>query len=648
MRIGLLMVTLALAAVLVPWQLGYQAESLAAGTDFSIGWTAMRPSPVVAGKTATLETRVQARRAATVTVEATVRTTGGQAAWQQRWPDQTFKAWQTRSYTANWAVPADQAPGGYTLAIRVLDSAGAELALTRTVSFQIVAGSAAATATATQTAAPTRPPTNSPTPSTTPTPQPATPTRTATPAPSPTRTATATPPPATPTPTLAATATPTPAPATATPTRPAAKARRRVNAPHFSGAIPYEQTAIFWFGRVTPTENYSDVRIGYNDDELYLQLNVFDRRLWYDTTPSPHDLTAWDAATLYLSLAGDTGAAPSSSAYRFVAQLNPGGPQENYRTVDRGNGASWTPVAIPFTTLPGWRGNALNDASDDRGWAMTFRIPFASLGLAGPPAPGTVWGLALALHDRDDAAGTTIATKVWPEVALDGVPSSWGQLSFGLPGYAAPATTNSQTYLVRHKLNGQVVVDAAAGGHTTCGDGLDFWTQWGAKNYAGEPDFNIQNQADPADWPCFSKYYVTFPLDALPPGQAVASAQLILHQFGNADPSQAQPSLIQVLVVEEDWSEATLTWNNAPLAAENVGRGWVDPITAAVPWPGLARTWDISRAAAEAYAAGKPLRLVLYSSDAAYHSGKYFVSSDTGDWNEAGRPTLRVVLGSRG
>ena len=53
----------------------------------------------------------------------------------------------------------------------------------------------------------------------------------------------------------------------------------------------------------------------------------------------------------------------------------------------------------------------------------------------------------------------------------------------------------------------------------------------------------------------------------------------------------------------------------------------------------------MSGAVAEAYAAGTPLRLSLYESDWAYHSGKYFHSSDTDDWNENGRPTLTVTWG---
>ena len=42
---------------------------------------------------------------------------------------------------------------------------------------------------------------------------------------------------------------------------------------------------------------------------------------------------------------------------------------------------------------------------------------------------------------------------------------------------------------------------------------------------------------------------------------------------------------------------------------------------------------------------GIPLRLVLYEADEAYHSGKHFVASETGDWNEEARPTLRVLWG---
>jgi hypothetical protein len=79
---------------------------------------------------------------------------------------------------------------------------------------------------------------------------------------------------------------------------------------------------------------------------------------------------------------------------------------------------------------------------------------------------------------------------------------------------------------------------------------------------------------------------------------------------------------------------------------ENLDRTWVDPIPFPGDWSALpAYSWDVTRAAAEALAAGQPLRLALYSADGAYHSGRHFVPSDTEDWNATNRPTLTVVWG---
>ncbi len=129
---------------------------------------------------------------------------------------------------------------------------------------------------------------------------------------------------------------------------------RRINAPYFNvadvGQSKFEETAIFWFGRVTPTENYADVRVGYNSSELYVYLAAFDRQLWYDTTPSPANLTAWDAATLYLDLDGNSGGVPSANAYRFDAQLNWYEPRTGYQAGYRGTGSNWALVTLPFST----------------------------------------------------------------------------------------------------------------------------------------------------------------------------------------------------------------------------------------------------------------------------------------------------------
>ncbi|MFU8773704.1 MAG: DNRLRE domain-containing protein [Anaerolineales bacterium] len=424
----------------------------------------------------------------------------------------------------------------------------------------------------------------------------------------------------------------------------------QVNVPYFENEIRYPETAISWFGRVTPIENYVDMRLGYNDHELFVHVTIFDRRLWYDISPSVESLTDWDAITLYLDLAGGKGESPSMLTYRFVAQLNWWEQRDNWQAAYRGNGQGWQIANISFTSNSGWRGNAPNDDVDDRGWTMGFRIPFESLGLSETPPTGSVWGLALSLHDRDDSAGTPIADKYWPASADTLKPNSWGRIHFGLPVYSTPPVEPDGTVIIRHGLDGIQVVDVHVGGSFNCGDPFapTFFDGWGDANYAGSSQVNVQNQSDVADWPCFSKYFLTFPLDSIPPGKVILSAALKLHLFGNSGQGwqpEPQPSLIQVLTVEENWDESTITWNNAPPAFENIARTWVYPVDEFPGWPGIPYEWDVSAAVSQAYNNGELLRLVVYSADAAIHSGKYFVSSDTEEWNAAARPTLELVWG---
>ena len=167
----------------------------------------------------------------------------------------------------------------------------------------------------------------------------------------------------------------------------------RINAPRFSGAIPFTQTAIAWFGKVSPTQNYTDIRVGYNANELYVYLAIFDRHLWYDDNPTPQTLTQWDAVTLLLDTSGGTTLSPAS--WKIVAQLY-GDPSPQRRAVYRGSATGWQATSISFSAVPGWRGSALNDNSDsDRGWAMGFTIPFSSLGLSSAPPDGTSWRMAV-------------------------------------------------------------------------------------------------------------------------------------------------------------------------------------------------------------------------------------------------------------
>jgi len=421
---------------------------------------------------------------------------------------------------------------------------------------------------------------------------------------------------------------------------------RRINIPYFTTDVPFNQTAIFWFGYVDGSNNYIDVRMGYNNSEVYVDLHIIDQYVWYDTNAQAPDLTHFDTATLDLRTANNGSKAPDKYSYKFVAQVDHNQVRTHYQKAYNGNGSTWVAANIPFTTVSGWRGHGLNGLPDS-GWTMTYHLPFASLGFSTHPTQGTVWQLGIKVHNQDDAQKTPMPQKWWPESFNDLNPSSWGELAFGLPTYQPPKTLNKTTYTVRNKLNNQVVTDGMVGGALGCGNkGLNRWSQLGGKSYPAAKQINIQNEWDISDWNCFSKFYITFPLSSLPTGKGVIAAKVTLYEYSNAGkPGLPNPSLIQVATVNEDWNPQTLSWNNAPLVKENISRTVVNTVTGKKSWPGVPYTWDVSKAVADAYASGQPLRLVFYSSDSAYSTGKYFSSSYVADWNATARPTLQATLG---
>ncbi|MCI0519381.1 MAG: DNRLRE domain-containing protein [Chloroflexi bacterium] len=413
------------------------------------------------------------------------------------------------------------------------------------------------------------------------------------------------------------------------------------------------EAGVFWFGKITPWDNYTDIRLGYNDQSLLVGVFVIDRLLWRDESPAAVDLTQWDAVSVYLSTNGGVGSSPTTQDFKIVTQshrpiTSPPNPEAGTIASYRGNGGDWGAQGIPRTTYLDWESVVFpyyNDAEDDYGWSALIEIPFTSLGLSGPPAAGTEWSLAARVYDRDAEGGAAVETG-WPAAFQDDDPASWGQVSFGLPVYTQPDVTESGSATIQHGLNGMTVTDGMAGGNSTCSD-QNRWTAWGEANYAGAEQIFVQNQWEQiADWVCFSKLYITFPLDAIPAGQDIISATLTMAHFGNSLPEEAPASMVQVIRVDEAWNEATLNWNNAPLAVENVSRVRVEPLPEYFPGqqPALI-TWDMRYAVAQAYANGEDfLRLVLYEADVPKHTGKYFYSSET--YTPAMRPTLHIVWGN--
>lgn len=428
--------------------------------------------------------------------------------------------------------------------------------------------------------------------------------------------------------------------------------RRTINAPYLSsGNIAqdrYTEMAVFWFGRINRLENYTDVRVGYNDRALVIQANVVDRLFWYDPQANPARLVKSDAVSLFLNLDDPARKTLNDRSFRFISGLNWWEDHSRYQAAFRGSAGKWKAENVPFTSYRGYAGAQFNNAKANRGWATTFEIPFESLGLSGRPADGAVWNLAVVVHDRD---GSRInPAKFWPETYIGANPSSWGRLRFGMPAYTPPPSSPGGVTIIRNKLNKAVVTDAGVGGDigNLC-NAADAWTRWGSRNFRNKQTVNIQNQGYIGDWPCFSRFYIKFPLGQIPKGKVIVSAKLVMHEWGGSDFSQAQPSLIQVSTTNTAWSEATITWNNGPKALENVSQAWVSPMDHVIQpdeWPGVRVEWDVSRAAAQAYGKGVPLQLALYSADQPYHSGKYFTTSNTADWNAEGRPTLMVEWGN--
>lgn len=425
---------------------------------------------------------------------------------------------------------------------------------------------------------------------------------------------------------------------------------RRVNAPFFNGSVDDSRTAVFWFGEVTASDNYADVRIGYTNDELRIVTTVIDRLHYYndDLANAAVNLENYDAVTVLLDIEQPDATNVPDTSYRFVGGLNAYLFQDDqlWTAAYKGNGTGWEPIPVPFTLNSGWEGGGEpNSGEDGRAWRVIHTIPFSELGLSGAPLPGTFWRLGVIVHDSD-LTGTTNPTKTWPENLQVDAPSSYGDLHFGAATYTPPPLPVAGIVEISRTENASYTKDAGVGGGGTCGGtNPDFWNEWGNKNYGGTQTNNVQNQIKLSDWPCFSKMYLEFPIDAIPTNKAIISATLTLDMAANAEPSKATDSFIHAHTITENFSEMGITWNNAPYADENISMTRVEPDDDGnSTWPNALNDFDVTKALVQAYEDDTPFRIALYSSDSDFHSGKYFrtnnVSTDPFAKNSVPRLTV--------
>ncbi len=439
---------------------------------------------------------------------------------------------------------------------------------------------------------------------------------------------------------------------------------RRVNIPFFSNAVDESQLAIFWFGKndsytLIPGENYVDVRIGYSPDGLYLRETIIDYYLWNkENAQAGDDLTRYDAIALYLDTHQDGGAAPKTDDYYFLVGLhgyNPGEDTPAYRRQARGTGAAWdTGQQSSWEDYSIWSwsvggGGPNNNAGNiDYGWIAGQTIPWAALGLSGPPAQGTQWGMGMLLYDQDQPNGQVLQ-EGWPETFDQGQPGTWGRLSFGLPAYTPqPAAIGGSVTIRSATPQDNTVEDAWMGGGGACSSGHNGGTEI---NHGNDANLFIGSEILPTHFPCFNKTYLRFALSSIPPGKVILSAKLTLHQWGGADINAGTTSNVWLSSVTDPWDEMSIQWNNAPLAQENYSMTPIPPKTTPLIWPGDPFSWDATQAVAEAYAAGQPASFALYDSATGRDSSKYFTSSETGlddgtpNWNIESRPRLDIVWG---
>ena len=431
---------------------------------------------------------------------------------------------------------------------------------------------------------------------------------------------------------------------------------RRANIPYFPDEVEWDQTAVFWFGKNeqgVPSRNYADARVAYTAEALQVRVTIVDYYLWYKLDPSAtDDLARYDAVAIYLDTGFDRAARPQTDDYTFLVGAHHW-PSENateYHRQARGTGTGWDTTwngawtdyeSMQWDCNPGPNSN---ECGIDFGWTAIFTIPWDTLGRSGPPSQGILWGLGVLLHDRDDQppAGY-VAPEPWPEVFDANSPATWGELHFGYADYEpTPAIPEGTTVIRAASPEDNTVEDAWMGGGGTCSGGHEGGSEI---NHGDDAGLFVGTETAPTHFPCFNKSYLRFSLDAIPPGKVIISATLTLHHWGNADPDHAQPSWVHLFTIADPWEEMTIHWNNAPLVKENVAATWIYPVPSFPGWPGNPYHWDATQAVAEAYAAGRPASMAIYGSDSAQHSSKYLTSSETGDWNTEGRPTLAVTWG---
>jgi hypothetical protein len=442
--------------------------------------------------------------------------------------------------------------------------------------------------------------------------------------------------------------------------------------------------------------NYAEAKIGYDDSGLFITTSVVDRRAWYQTpSATAADFTTWDSLSLYFH------PPTSSHLYRFDLELSynlseTARASQGYQRAYVWNTSShfWEPASLSITsktnvswhtvsmtqncqTTLGYCNNAVNipcdstnscyigaanNNTDIRGYIIQATILWSSFGLSSPPHTQT-WDYAVTVYDRDDQAGDpayTIPPQSWPSSTISAAdPTTWGQLHLLgetfktyadsisdplLPGKSY-GQTYSQTISNPHTLKVYVEDNSSVGGVSPnlCSDGPEHWryfTDWADRTHPDTDKLFIQNQSNLADWPCYSKTYLKFPVSSVSEltGKKIKSAKLSMWMLGNNGSFNDYKMLTHIFTINpQDWqTKASATWNNAPQALENITATWVaqKPAYATYKWKKEdgqipLYQWDVSKAFADAKSQNQSsLYLGMYITGVEMHQGFHLAPRD--------------------
>lgn len=163
----------------------------------------------------------------------------------------------------------------------------------------------------------------------------------------------------------------------------------------------------------------------YDAENLYVAIDIHDNDIW--ATYKEHDdpVSLEEAAVVYLDPLG------KGSDY-FGFHVNPFNAVFDYRletgsphiSLERWQRfAEWNATGIETAVIVDGKVNERN--SEDRGWTVEMKIPFAALGVH--PRPGDLWRVQVGRFERPRYV-TVVAS--WSKALLLSVPGDFGVISF--------------------------------------------------------------------------------------------------------------------------------------------------------------------------------------------------------------------------